>query len=111
MESSISLYTLKDFANINGLPIRLSLHFSHIHHTSDAISRLHILKCRVDVVQWLPVRDEFVDLQLAGHVVVDEVGELSAAFDTTESAALPNAAGDELESCGKRSVKGSETPL
>lgn len=43
------------------------------------------------------MRDEFVDLELAGEVVVDEVGELRAALDATESAALPDAAGDELE--------------
>ena len=97
MESSISLYTLKDFANINGLPIRLSLHFSHIHHTSDAISRLHILKCSIDLLQRLPVRDEFINLQLAGHVVVHQIRELRAAFDTAKSASFPYTSRDELE--------------
>ena len=48
-----------------------ALHFPHIHHTSDAISSLHILKRSVDLIQRLPVRDELVDFQLAGHVVVD----------------------------------------
>ncbi len=76
---------------------RPGLDFSHVHHTSYAISRLHILKCSVDVVQWLPVRDEFVDLQLAGHVVVHQVRELRAAFDTAKSASFPDTAGDELE--------------
>lgn len=74
-----------------------ALHFPHVHHTSDAISRLHILKRGVDLVQRLPVRDEFVDLELAAHVVVDEVRELRAAFDAAECASFPYAAGDELE--------------
>ena len=43
------------------------------------------------------MRDELVDLELAGHVVVDEVRELRAAFDAAESAAFPYAASDELE--------------
>ena len=44
------------------------------------------------------MRDELVNLKLAGHVVVDEVGELSTALDTTESTSLPDTTGDELES-------------
>jgi hypothetical protein len=45
------------------------------------------------------VRDELVHLEVAFHVVGDEVGELSTAFYTAESAAFPDAASDELESC------------
>lgn len=74
-----------------------NLNFPHVDHTSDAISGLHILKRSIDLVQWLPVRDEFIHLQLVGHVVVDQVRELRAAFDTAESAPLPYTAGDKLE--------------
>jgi len=45
------------------------------------------------------VRDELVDLELAGHVIVDQVGKLSTALDTTKGAAFPYTAGDELECC------------
>lgn len=76
---------------------RASLDFPHVHHASDAISRLHVLKCSVDVIQWLPVRDEFIHLQLAGHVIVHQVRELRAAFDAAEGASFPYTAGDELE--------------
>ena len=41
--------------------------------------------------------DELVDLQLVGHVIVDQVWQLRAAFDTAESAAFPYTAGNELE--------------
>lgn len=43
------------------------------------------------------MRDELVDLQLALHVVVNQIRELSAAFDAAEGAAFPDTAGDELE--------------
>jgi hypothetical protein len=51
----------------------------------------------VDIVERLPVGDEFVYLKIALHVVGNKAGELSAAFDTTESAAFPDATGNELE--------------
>ena len=45
--------------------------------------------------------DELVNLEVAIHVVGDEAGQLGAALDTTEGAALPYTSGDELESyCG-----------
>lgn len=45
------------------------------------------------------MRDEFVDLEIAVHVVGDKAGELGAALDTAEGASLPDTAGDELECC------------
>jgi hypothetical protein len=81
----------------NGITILLKL--THVNDAADAVAGVHVVEGLVDAAEWLAVGDEFVDLQLAGHVVVDEVGELSAAFDAAESAALPYAAGDELESC------------
>ena len=41
--------------------------------------------------------DELVDLELALEIVVDQVGQLAAALDAAEGAALPHTAGDELE--------------
>jgi hypothetical protein len=43
------------------------------------------------------VRDEFVHLEPAVLVVLDEAGELGAALHAAEGAALPDAAGDKLE--------------
>ena len=77
--------------------IALSLRFSHVHHTPDAIPRLHILERSIDLVQRLPVRDEFIHLELARHVVVHQIRELRATFDAAKSASFPYAAGDKLE--------------
>lgn len=41
--------------------------------------------------------DELINLELTLHVVVDQVRELGAALDTTESASLPHTTGNELE--------------
>lgn len=75
------------------------LRLPHVDNATDAIASLHVTECLVDLVQWLSVGDEFVDLQLAGHVVVNEVRELSAALDTTEGTTLPYTASNELECC------------
>ena len=79
------------------LEIPPSSRFSHIHHTPDAIPRLHILKRSVDLIQRLPMRDELVHLELARHVIVHQIRELRAALDAAKSAPFPHAAGDELE--------------
>jgi hypothetical protein len=71
---------------------------AHVDDAADAVTSLHVLEGSVDLVEGLSVGDELVDLELAVHVVVDEVGKLSAALDTTESTSLPDATGDELES-------------
>lgn len=68
-----------------------------VNNTSDAIARLHLLKCIVDARQRLPVRDELVHLELAVEVVVDQAGQLRAALDAAKGAALPYSASDELE--------------
>lgn len=73
------------------------LSLAHVNNATNAVTSLHVGEGLVDSVEWLPVGDEFVDLELAGHVVVDEVWELGATLDTAEGAALPDAAGDELE--------------
>ncbi len=92
----IAMYSW-EYLSTNGLRVPTSLHFSHIHHTSDAIPRLHILKRSIDLIQRLPVRDELIHLQLAGHVVVHQVRELRAAFDAAKGTSFPYTPGDELE--------------
>lgn len=78
--------------------IALLFKLAHVDDATDAVARVHVVESLVDAAERLAVGDELVDLQLAGHVVVDQVGELRAALDATEGAALPHAAGDELES-------------
>ena len=69
----------------------------HVDDAADAVTSLHVLEGSVDLVERLSVGDELVNLELAVHVVVDEVRELSAALDTTECTTFPDTAGDELE--------------
>ena len=71
---------------------------AHVDDAADAVTCLHVPKGGVDLVERLSVGDELINLQLAGHVVVDEVGELRTALDTTESASLPDTTSDKLES-------------
>lgn len=72
---------------------------SHIHDAPDAVAGLHLLEGLVDLPQRLAVGDELVDFEFALGVVVDQLGELGAALDAAECAALPHATGDELEGC------------
>ena len=71
--------------------------FPHINDTPDTVALLHIRKGLVDPVQRLSVRDELVDLEFPGHIIVDEVGQLGPALDAAERATFPYTAGDELE--------------
>ena len=77
---------------------------AHVDNAANAVARVHVVEGLVDAAEGLAVGDELVDLQLAGHVVVDQVGKLSAALDAAEGAALPHAAGDELECCEEVSI-------
>jgi len=81
------------------IPIKIIyiLSLPHIDNAADAITLLHIVECGSDVVERLAVGDELINLQLALHVIVDQVGKLGASFDTTESTTPPDTAGDELE--------------
>jgi hypothetical protein len=62
---------------------------------------MHIMKRIINPRQLLAMRDKLIHLEFARHVIVDEIGQLRAAFDAAEGAALPYATGDELESCWK----------
>ena len=80
------------------------LELAHVNNAANALAGVHVVEGLVDAAERLTVGDELVDLQLALHVVVDQVGELRAALDTAESTALPHTAGDELECCERKSV-------
>lgn len=74
-----------------------ALKLAHVNDAADALARVHVVEGLVDAAERLAVGNELIDLELAGHVVVDKVGKLGAALDTTESAALPDTASNELE--------------
>ena len=78
--------------------------FLHCYYTADAITRMHVLECRVDFGQRLSVGNEFVHLQLAIHVVCYEVWELCAPLDASKGTPLPHPTCDKLESWSYESV-------
>ena len=85
------------FTGITSLHENTNLTLPHVYHTSDAVSRLHILEGSVDLGQGLAVSDEFVYLQLASHVIVHQVWQLRATFDAAKGTSFPYTAGYKLE--------------
>ena len=71
--------------------------FLHAQHGTNAITRLHVLKCRIDFFQRVAMGDEFVDLEPAPKVIANEIGELGAALDSSKSTAFPYTSCHELE--------------
>jgi hypothetical protein len=88
-------HTHHTHAHPNSTLTKLSL--AHINHAPNAVASLHIRESLVDILKRLPVGNELIDLELPRHVIVDEAGELRAAFDAAERATLPYTTGDELE--------------
>ena len=60
----------------------------HVDYTSNTISLLHCLKSSIDLWKRLPVGDELVDLELALHVIINQVRELGATLDSAKGTAL-----------------------
>ena len=67
------------------------------HHAADALAVVHEIEPLVDVGERHRVGDHRVDLNLAVHVPVDDLGHVGAAAGAAEGAAAPDASGDELE--------------
>jgi len=73
---------------------------AHVDNTTNAVSSLHIGEGLVHLVERLTVGDEFVNLEVAVQVVINETRQLGAALDTTERTAFPYTACDKLEGAG-----------
>ena len=74
-----------------------SLNLSHINHASNAVTGLHIVECLVDLGQWLPVRNEFVDLELTVHVIDHKTWKLRPTLDAAKGTAFPYTTSYKLE--------------
>src|SRR3546814_5221488 len=59
-----------------------------------------LVEALVDVVERQGVGDEVVDVDLALHVPVDDLGHVGAPARAAEGGALPDPSGDELEGTG-----------
>lgn len=71
----------------------------HIHHRSNTIALLHNIKSLINIIQCLAMRDKLIHLQLPRQIIIDQIGELGAAFDTAKGTTFPDATRDELECC------------
>src|SRR5690606_12780216 len=67
---------------------------------ADALARMHEIEGGVDLFQAHDMGDHRIDLDLAGHVHVDDLGHVGAALGAAKSGAAPVATGDELERPG-----------
>src|SRR5215211_7301491 len=68
-----------------------------LHDAADGFAAMHQVEGRVDLLQRHGVGDEVVDVDLALHVPVYDLGHVGAAPSAAECAALPDPPGDELE--------------
>src|SRR5271166_2548819 len=67
------------------------------HYTPDRLSFMHQVKRPVDVGERHGVSDHRVDLDLAVHVPVDDLGYVGAPARAAEGGAAPDSSGHELE--------------
>lgn len=45
------------------------------------------------------MRDELIHLELPRQIIIDQIGELGATFDTAKGTTFPDATRDELKCC------------
>src|ERR1700749_2329817 len=74
---------------------------------TDALASMHQVKGCVDVLKPHDVRDHRVDLDLPGHVHIDNLGNVRPPLGTAKGRAAPVAAGDELERAGRNFLASS----
>ena len=66
-------------------------------HATQALSLMEQVKSFVDLIKLHLVRDVFVELGAAIHILGDELRDGDARFVPTKSRSLPRASGHELE--------------
>jgi hypothetical protein len=69
-------------------PKNFILWIYHVHYTANAVALLHGVKGLVDLVEWLSVGDELVDLQLALQIVIHQTRQLGTPFDASKRTPL-----------------------
>src|SRR3546814_19452483 len=61
---------------------------------------MHQVECPIDIIKRHGVGNQVVNIELAVHIPVDDLGHVSPAQRAAKGAPLPYAAGDELERPG-----------
>lgn len=74
-----------------------TLCLSHVYHATNTITLLHDIERLVNILQSLSVSDKLIDLELALHVVINQIWELSSTFNATKSRSTPNTSSDKLK--------------
>src|ERR1700756_1029217 len=77
---------------------------------ADRFPLMHQVEGLVDVLQGHLMGDHRIDLDLAVHIPVDNLGHIGAPARPTKGRAPPGAAGDELERPGGNFLPGSSHP-
>jgi hypothetical protein len=54
------------------------------HYRSDTLARMHQIKGPIDIVKWHRVGNEIVNIYLAIHIPVDNLGYIGTAPSTTK---------------------------
>jgi hypothetical protein len=84
------LFSIRDIAIHSSSNYTTSHLLPHINHAANAVSLFHSLKSRIDLGERLSMSDELIDLQLALHVIINQVRKLSAALNSAKSTSLEN---------------------
>src|SRR3546814_6357601 len=71
------------------------------HHRPYGLAALHQFEAFVDLVQTQCMGDEVVDVDLAVHIPVDDLGNIGTAACAAECRAFPFASGNQLEGAGR----------
>src|SRR5579883_1460765 len=79
-------------------------------HAADALAGAHQVECPVDLIKRHRVRDHRIDLDLAFHVPVHDLGHVRASSRTPEGGAAPDPPGNELERPGGNLLSGARNP-
>src|SRR6056297_1692375 len=80
---------------------------SILHHGADRFALVHQVEPLVDLLKRQLVGDHRVDLDLALHIPVDDLGHVGAAAGAAEGGAAPDPAGDQLEGPGNDFLPGA----
>ena len=77
---------------------------------TDALACVHEVEALVDVLELEGVGDHRVDLDLAVHVLVDDLGNIGAAACAAKGGAHPRTPGDQLERARRDLLSGPRNP-
>jgi hypothetical protein len=97
-ESYVLMHAFTSFSDVATQPnlgVELLL-LPHVNDATNAVSLLHCLKGRVNLRKRLSVSDELIHLELALHVIVNQVWELGPALNSAKSTTLESVSSERI---------------